>query len=273
MLSLSCPCGDLGSTCPKTKRSCSGIVQLRTIRNLTDDQRLHRAEDRDSLVLQLSADYVLDLSEASLAPCDVCLCGEDDDSKESNTMVALRNQMESTRQTLEEIDQQRKVEGSLLKSDSNEDESLAHFKKVLRLCQQELEKCRSLSPWNILRLRLVDHAFDAAIHAQEWNVALRLGQETLGPFRSYHSSPHPTVGLQLLKVAKLMVFLQPPSAATASLLADAKEMLKVTHGPDSEVLKEADDLSNQVREELRAREAFEGLSIKDKNRVPFAIRS
>ena len=77
------------------------------------------------------------------------------------------------------------------------------------------------------------------------------------------------MALQVFKVAKLLAFLEPPSPSLVGLLADAVEMLRLTHGkPEGgaaaaagRVTAEAQELLAQIRDEIRAQEDFQGLAI------------
>ena len=74
--------------------------------------------------------------------------------------------------------------------------------------------------------------------------------------------------MQILKVAKLLAYLEPVSSPVMSLFSDAVEMLRLTHGPSGEgsgrVTAEAEELLDQLRDEIRAKESFQGLSIEDR---------
>ena len=85
------------------------------------------------------------------------------------------------------------------------------------------------------------------------------------------------MALQLFKVAKLWAYLEPPSHSLIALLTDAVQMLRLTHGPPGEVTgrvtKDAKDLLTQLEEEMKAKEDFQGLSIEERNRIPFSVQS
>ena len=74
--------------------------------------------------------------------------------------------------------------------------------------------------------------------------------------------------MQILKIGKLLAYLEPPSPPVMSLLSDALDMLRLTHGPPGEgsgrVTAEAEDLLDQLRDEMRAKESFQSLSSEDR---------
>ena len=71
------------------------------------------------------------------------------------------------------------------------------------------------------------------------------------------------MALQVFKVAKLLAYLEPPSAPIIGLLTDAVDMLQLTHGRNERVTMEAKELLAQLRDEIRAQESFQGLAIED----------
>lgn len=262
LLSLRCACAE--NLCPKTGRACDGVVQLtRARRDQSETTAPPPPPKENAISLTLSEHYSLDLTDASLSECDVCLCSTNAE-KQRDSISQLVALCSSSKDALKAIEDVRKGEGRISKAE----ERTEHFQTVLTLCQNLLQRQSILHPYNYFMLYALDQAFDICIHLGKWKEALFYGQKTLAPFRYYHPSPHPTSAMQILKVAKLLAYLEPVSSPVMSLFSDAVEMLRLTHGPSGEgsgrVTAEAEELLDQLRDEIRAKESFQGLSIEDR---------
>ena len=56
--------------------------------------------------------------------------------------------------------------------------------EILQLCRDCLAKVKDiLSPFSVYMLRVLDHAFDAAVSSALWEEALGYGIQTLEPYR------------------------------------------------------------------------------------------
>jgi len=257
LLSLRCACAE--KSCPKTGRACDGVVQL-----IAKPAASHTPLPPDTpVLLALSEHYSLDLTDASLSECDVCLCRMEAEI-ERESISQLVSLCGSSKDALKAIEVVRKGEGRISKEADRAD----HFESVLAMCQKLLQRQSILHPYNFFMLSALDQAFDVCIHLGKWKEALFYGHKTLAPFRFYHPDPHPTPAVQILKIGKLLAYLEPPSPPVMSLLSDALDMLRLTHGPPGEgsgrVTAEAEDLLDQLRDEMRAKESFQSLSSEDR---------
>ncbi|KAL8612622.1 hypothetical protein ACOMHN_044563 [Nucella lapillus] len=134
---------------------------------------------------------------------------------------------------IEKINQLKKTEGS--------------SQEVLTLYRDSLWKVRfSLPASNIYKVRLLDGAFDAAISNSIWEEALPYGLQTLKPYRQFLPPCSPQLGMQLLRLAKLRLWLQRDHAEAYAHLIEAEKMITLTHGKDSELYGQLRKLLSQA---------------------------
>ncbi|KAM9817541.1 histone-lysine N-methyltransferase SMYD3 [Neosynchiropus ocellatus] len=84
---------------------------------------------------------------------------------------------------------------------------------------------------NMFKLRVTDLALDAAVQLQLWEEAAALGERTLPVYRKYFPDPHPVLGLQLMRVAKLQHHLGLVQKALGTF-SQAQQVIRVTHGSE-----------------------------------------
>lgn len=146
-----------------------------------------------------------------------------------------------------------------------------------------------LHPENILAMKSLDMAFDAAIKCEQWERAIEYGTK-LAPvlkwvlwnywlwnffliiFSFFSNRKHtleynPLIGLIYMKIGKIQKHLQNYSDAIDNLKA-AGEVLKITHGEESALYKEHEALVQQAQQEnseLQARRLREAMGSDDED--------
>ncbi|KAK3850333.1 hypothetical protein Pcinc_042958 [Petrolisthes cinctipes] len=137
-------------------------------------------------------------------------------------------------------------------------------------CREQLEECKDqyfldiaqrglerqgdnlFHPMNLLRVRLLDAATEAAISLSNWNLALQYGIQNIPALRLYYGERHPNVGMTLLKLGKIMLYLQQQQEAL-EYLTEAEGILNTSHGNTHPLYTtQLAPLITQAREELTA---------------------
>lgn len=141
--------------------------------------------------------------------------------------------------------------------DIEKEKKAGNPKKVLEGCKKLIHETNSiLHPLNVYLVRVLDHAFDAAVDDEQWEKAQKYGLKNLQAYRTYYPKYSPNLAVQLFKVGKLQLYLQDLDGAL-ELLEQAQSVIEVTHGVDHPIYKDVTLFVNQCREEMRAN--FEGL--------------
>ncbi|KAM8876784.1 histone-lysine N-methyltransferase SMYD3 [Synchiropus picturatus] len=105
---------------------------------------------------------------------------------------------------------------------------------------------------NLFKLRVTDLALDAAVQLQLWEEAAALGEETLPAYRKHFPDPHPVLGLQLLRVARLQHHLGRLQEALGTF-GQAFQVVRVTHGSEAPLAADLLTRVEQCRRELERR--------------------
>lgn len=85
-----------------------------------------------------------------------------------------------------------------------------------------------LHPNNLIHIKTVDLAFDAAIQLKYWEEAEKLGKELIAGYRLYYGEWHPLTGLLLLKIGKILLYTEKED--TIQMLEDAEKILRGSYG-------------------------------------------
>ena len=101
---------------------------------------------------------------------------------------------------------------------------------------------------NVYVVRVLDMCFDACIMLEQWSKAVLYGERTLPAYRQMLPRYHPNFGIQLLRVAKLKLFLGQFQDAMQGL-QEAEVILEVTHGKDHFLLRTLEHYLMQCRME------------------------
>ncbi|XP_041481801.1 histone-lysine N-methyltransferase SMYD3-like [Lytechinus variegatus] len=105
--------------------------------------------------------------------------------------------------------------------------------KVLLLCEpylKPMDTSQGLPANHHLLVKLRDKAFDACIDTQAWEKAAMVGKLNTEPYRHHYGPYHPSLGIHLLKMGKLLLYLERLQEAR-KYLTEAENVLEVTHGP------------------------------------------
>lgn len=103
-------------------------------------------------------------------------------------------------------------------------------KYYIDLCKMALDKQGSLfHKFNILRVRILDAGFEAAIDLGNWDTAVEFGAKNMDGIRFYYGINHPSYGMVMLKLAKIYSYMGKLKEALV-LLRDAESILRVSHG-------------------------------------------
>ncbi|XP_076454663.1 histone-lysine N-methyltransferase SMYD3-like [Babylonia areolata] len=182
----------------------------------------------------------------------VCQCDRCQDSSLDKAMTAGNSADQSDPDCQEKADDDVAV-AAAIKTCQTVTDKVDRLKKtsdssdeVLALCRDCLSKVRPrLSPSNVHLLRVLDRGFDAAIGCSLWEEALDYGLQTLQPYRHLLPPFSPSRGLQLLRVGKLLLWLDRLPEAFAHL-AQVEQIIAVTYGTDSELFTQLRELQAQV---------------------------
>lgn len=129
----------------------------------------------------------------------------------------------------------------------------------LDLCEKGLERATGvLHDLNIFLVRLRDAAFEASISLSHWEKASTYGSLNIEGLSHYYGKKHPSLGMVLLKLGKILVYVGSFSKAVG-YLARAESILKASHGTTHPLYTEqAAPLYMQAREEMREAEKMAG---------------
>ncbi|CAG5088126.1 Oidioi.mRNA.OKI2018_I69.PAR.g11739.t1.cds [Oikopleura dioica] len=112
---------------------------------------------------------------------------------------------------------------------------------------------------NIYWIRLQEYAFDAGIETQDWSLCLSTGASLIISYKELYGSMHPTLGLHLMKFAKILLHIEKPNEAE-EYFRRAFGIISLFYEPDStvrkhllELIMEAYELA-QVQEDKAAEE-------------------
>lgn len=123
-------------------------------------------------------------------------------------------------------------------------------KYYVDVCQKALELQGNLFyKLNILRVKLLDAAFEASISVENWNTALEYGVQNIEGVKFYYGENHPNIGLILLKIGKICNYLRKLQDAVSYLTA-AEPIIRISHGTSHPTYKELTSLIQQSNEEL-----------------------
>ncbi|ELU10312.1 hypothetical protein CAPTEDRAFT_158133 [Capitella teleta] len=100
-----------------------------------------------------------------------------------------------------------------------------------------------LHPYNVHFIKLCDLSLDACIETSQWDDALELGRLTVVAYRFYYGELHPSVGILLFKIGKILSYLADREAL--QFLKQAATVLRVTHGDDHSLYKDLAQLIDQ----------------------------
>lgn len=115
------------------------------------------------------------------------------------------------------------------------------------------EECLSLPVLHrchFSKLRARNVAMDAHIELQNWNEALRYGEENLESYNHQYQFIHPSVGIQLMRVGKLYNYLGKVEEAL-KMFQQAHKIISVTHAPKHALYQALVELLRDCEMELR----------------------
>ncbi|XP_066294493.1 histone-lysine N-methyltransferase SMYD3-like [Branchiostoma lanceolatum] len=128
-------------------------------------------------------------------------------------------------------------------------------KEGLRLAERLLERQQKVLHNNhLFVLKCLDKALDQAVVLRKWNRALRCALQTIEPYKVHFPAYHPSLGIQYMRIGKLLLYLEKRLAALEALQM-AEHILNVTHGKDHPINKELGDLLTQCMDEMRMYQA------------------
>ncbi|KAL3280383.1 hypothetical protein HHI36_017870 [Cryptolaemus montrouzieri] len=108
----------------------------------------------------------------------------------------------------------------------------------LDACQICLEKQKGLfHKFNIKYVKTLDLAFESSIDFGKFEDAKKFGFHLIEPFHKYYGKFHPLTGLLHLKLGKILSYLEDTNEGRNQVKL-AYEILKVTHGVQSEIFRE-----------------------------------
>ena len=77
--------------------------------------------------------------------------------------------------------------------------------QILELCEQTLQEQSSIfCDLNYLVVQILDCAMDSCIALQLWEKALAYGLRTLEAYRRFYPEYHPSTGIQLFRIGKIL---------------------------------------------------------------------
>ncbi|XP_071499252.1 histone-lysine N-methyltransferase SMYD3-like [Diadema antillarum] len=97
-----------------------------------------------------------------------------------------------------------------------------------------------------LVVKLRDAALDACIEAQRWKEAASYGLQNVESYRYHYGNHHPSLGVHLVKVGKLLLYLE-QIAEAAKYLTQGMAVLEVTHGNKHPLMGTVKDLLGNCR--------------------------
>ncbi|XP_042215097.1 histone-lysine N-methyltransferase SMYD3-like isoform X2 [Homarus americanus] len=103
---------------------------------------------------------------------------------------------------------------------------------------------------NLLRVKFLDAAFEAAICVENWDTAIKYGMQNIEGVKFCYGEDHPNIGLMLLKLGKICLHVYRTQEAL-QYLKQAEPVLRVSHGTSHPTYKEElMALLQQAHEEL-----------------------
>jgi hypothetical protein len=118
---------------------------------------------------------------------------------------------------------------------------------------------------NVLRIKSLDTAFEAAINCQHWEAACEFGKKLIPGLRKHTFQFNPLIGLAYLKLGKINLYLENFGDATHNA-REAIDILKVTHGEESAMIKEQCEGVFRDVADAQARKAEEALRLKNEEK-------
>lgn len=137
---------------------------------------------------------------------------------------------------------------TLLES-ANEHRSQEKWRDML-LCAEKCLELPYLHPSHFAMLRARNVAMDAHIELQNWQEALRYGEDNLEAYRHQYQFNHPSVGVQLMRVGKLYNYLGKVSEAL-QMFKQAMDIISVTHATQHPLHQALSELLISCQMELR----------------------
>lgn len=122
----------------------------------------------------------------------------------------------------------------------------------LDLCEKGLERATGvLHDLNLLLVKLQDAAFEASISLGHWEKASCYGISNIKGLRHYYGKNHPSLGMVLLKLGKILVYIHRCSEAVG-YLSEAEKILRASHGTSHPLYtQQLLPLCAQAREEMQ----------------------
>ncbi|XP_049885754.1 histone-lysine N-methyltransferase SMYD3 isoform X1 [Pectinophora gossypiella] len=109
----------------------------------------------------------------------------------------------------------------------NMQETSVAYVDVCKYCLERQEGV--LHHLNVMHAQTLDHAFDALIQVQLWELACEYAEKLIPCFKFYYGDRHPLLGLLHLKYGKILLYKTDLQKALAQLKCSQK-ILKMTHG-------------------------------------------
>jgi len=145
-----------------------------------------------------------------------------------------------------------KIQACMKKIDSmqSNEENSPGAASILEICTSCLDEI-SLPSTNVYLVRLIDKAMDVAIQAQEFEVAARLGQRNIEPYKLLLPATSPSAGQLSANLGKLLLYLGELREAETQL-AKALHIFLITLGSNHILTGQVGEMYNQCRAELGA---------------------
>ncbi|XP_072177068.1 histone-lysine N-methyltransferase SMYD3-like [Diadema setosum] len=124
---------------------------------------------------------------------------------------------------------------------NNSKQSVKELKESFR----KVEEAKRLHHHYLL-VKLRDAALDVCIEAQLWKEAASYGLQNVESYRYHYGNHHPSLGVHLVKVGKLLLYLE-QIAEAAKYLTQGMAVLEVTHGNKHPLMGTVKDLLGNCR--------------------------
>ncbi|XP_045117987.1 N-lysine methyltransferase SMYD2-like isoform X3 [Portunus trituberculatus] len=147
-------------------------------------------------------------------------------------------------------------------------ERISMYRSVASYCKEQLELCKDhyyldlcekgleratgvLHDKNLLLVKLRDGAFEASVSLGHWEKASCYGISNIEGLRHYYGKNHPSLGMVLLKLGKILVYINRCSEAVGHL-SQAENILRASHGSSHPLYtQQLLPLFAQAREEMQ----------------------
>lgn len=85
----------------------------------------------------------------------------------------------------------------------------------------------------LVRCKMLDAAFDAAIQLGSWESATEFGVPLVSAYKLWYGPQHPLTAILLLKLFKILMLSSPPDPLAFAYYEEAVSIIELTHGKSS----------------------------------------